>query len=475
MKLKKMAPKKDTKKEEKKKAPEAPELKELREKEKALTKVPAPDKTDYDVANTKITEDIGVLQTKLQAIGQEIGSKNVGKDEHNAAKMEIRAKLDEYSSKIDELEKRRKAIQGSIDDVRKSARDKRSELNDMKKKLGYETEEDINNKIADVERAMMTGSFDLKTEKKMMVEISELKKSRPLVAKYKQMEDTAGGGGDVGSMRDSIGDIMKQLNELRDAKKLQAQALSKLQEARQKVMGDVPKLFQKKEAINSEIREKIKERNGLRDAFNIKNREYMGYLNEVRALRGERARIERKQRNDEWETLKKAERAEDGPAALPFADDLQTLANVVAYLKGLQPAKEVAKKTEEATKDFAAPKGNMVLLDKSSREEEFFFAPTKRKGLKKGSAKKSKPIVHSLETLGFFDKYKVSPPTTLESVDATLAEVEKKAVEYKEKQTKAVEKEKEKAAKKAKGEGEEGEKGEEAAAAEAAAESPEGA
>ena len=47
-------------------------------------------------------------------------------------------------------------------------------------------------------------------------------------------------------------------------------------------------------------------------------------------------------------------------------------------------------------------------MSKDKREEEFFFAPTKKKQLKKkGPGAKAKPIVHSMETIGFFDKYGV--------------------------------------------------------------------
>jgi len=91
------------------------------------------------------------------------------------------------------------------------------------------------------------------------------------------------------------------LNELRDAKKLQSQAYAKLMEARQKVMGDVPKLFEEREVVNGMIREKITERNTLRDEFNVKNREFSAYMNEARAIRNERAKLERAQRQAEWE------------------------------------------------------------------------------------------------------------------------------------------------------------------------------
>ena len=57
-----------------------------------------------------------------------------------------------------------------------------------------------------------------------------------MVSKYQAMESNMGPTGEVGTMKDDITDLQKQLAELRDAKKLQSQAYSKLMEARQKAL-----------------------------------------------------------------------------------------------------------------------------------------------------------------------------------------------------------------------------------------------
>merc|ERR1719181_1688215 len=222
---------------------------------------------------------------------------------------------------------KRTALMGGIQAKQKESRDKRQELNDMKKKLGFDSEEEIEKKIREIEVEMMTGSMTLKKEKELMAKMTELRKSKPMVSKYQQMESNMGPTGEVGSMKDNITDLQKQLAELRDAKKLQSQAYSKLMEARQKVMGDVPGLFEEREKINASIREKIQERNAERDEFRKQERAFNDYLSEVRALRGERARIEREERQKEWDSQKKLDIEEAGPAALPFAKDLQYLEN----------------------------------------------------------------------------------------------------------------------------------------------------
>merc|ERR1719159_803990 len=206
-----------------------------------------------------------------------------------------------------------------------------------------------------------------------------------MVTKYAQMEGTTGGEtGEVDTMKNNIDDIKAELTEVREAKKIQSQAYSKLMEARQKMMGDVPKMFEEREAINAQIREKIQERNVLRDDFNAKQRLFSAYLNEARAIRNDKARLEREQREKDWEERRKAELPDEGPEALPFAEDLQYLENMMNYLKSHLPKEAVEEeKKEESAAPANAPAGNLVLVNKKDRDEEEFFAPTKKKQLKK--------------------------------------------------------------------------------------------
>merc|ERR1719420_1454600 len=107
-------------------------------------------------------------------------------------------------------------------------------------------------------------------------------------------------------MRLSIDEIKVQLQEVREAKQLQQAAYSKLIEARQKVMGDVPVLFQEREGINGEIKGLYAKRQESRDAFYDEQRKYNKYLGEVKTLRNERYRLERAEKQKEWEASKGA-------------------------------------------------------------------------------------------------------------------------------------------------------------------------
>jgi len=452
---KKAPAKKDEKKEEKPKKPElTPEMKELKEKERALEKVSAPDRAAFDAAQGVIQADIDKLQEKLKKLNGQIQEKSQGKEEHFRMKEEIRGKLDEFSAKIDELEKARSALMGNIKDKQQEGRDKRQELNSMKKQMGYDDVGEIDARIREIEWQMHTESLTLKQEKDLMTKIKDLKAKKPLISKYAQLEQNVGPV-DVSAMRLSIDEIKVQLTEVREAKQLQQQAYSKLIEARQKVMGDVPTLFQEREGINGEIRALYAKRQEARDSFNAEQREFNKYLSEVRNLRNERYKIERAEKQKEWEAQKGAEKVDEAEV-IPFFAELQYLDNMIRHLKGLLP-KEEEKEQEQAKIDVSAAPGE-VLLAKGQRDEEFFFAPTKKKNLKKkGGSGNAKPktITHDLGTLAFFDEYKVTAPADVGAIPKCLEELNAKVEEFKVKQAKKIEENKKKAEKKAAGEAEE--------------------
>jgi len=165
-----------------------------------------------------------------------ISERSTGREEFTKQKDEIRGKLDDLSAQIDKLEKERGSMQTSIDAKQQAGREARQELNSMKKKLGYESEEAIDQKIKEIEYQMMTESLTLKKEKEMLVQISQLKASKPDIKKYAAMESTIGVDGQVSNIRKAKDDIMSSLKDLRDRKREQQALYSKLIETRQKQM-----------------------------------------------------------------------------------------------------------------------------------------------------------------------------------------------------------------------------------------------
>merc|ERR1719420_2866590 len=106
----------------------------------------------------------------------------------------------------------------------------RQELNKLKKSMAYTSEEQIAQRIQEIEYGMVTNVMTLMEEKAMLKEIAELKRNRPKLAQVASMEDKVSNF-DTGaglSTKERTEDIKQKLNEERDAKKVVSEKLKAL-------------------------------------------------------------------------------------------------------------------------------------------------------------------------------------------------------------------------------------------------------
>merc|ERR1712203_607118 len=169
-------------------------------------------------------------------------------------------------------------------------------LHKEKKSIGYSSEADIDHRIATIEFKLQTESMPLKEEKKYMLELAELKKNRPKVAKVNKMEGDLTAfreGQSGGEMKAMIQEINAAMAKHREEKKGLQEKLAKIRDERKAKLGDVPQWHDERTKLSEEIQEKVKEKNAVRDEFKAKEREYYQYLAEVRKARQEKVQEER--------------------------------------------------------------------------------------------------------------------------------------------------------------------------------------
>merc|ERR1712050_24693 len=129
------------------------------------------------------------------------------------------------------------------------------------------------NRIATIEFKLQTESMALKDEKKYLLELSELKKNRPKVAKVNKLEGDLTAfreGQSGGEMKATIQEINAVMAKRREEKKVIQEKLAKLRDERKAKLGDVPQWHDERQKIGEEIQEKVKARNVLRDEFKQK-------------------------------------------------------------------------------------------------------------------------------------------------------------------------------------------------------------
>merc|ERR1719162_1262445 len=95
----------------------------------------------------------------------------------------------------------------------------KDQLNGMKKSIGFTSEQDIDKRIADIEFQLCTTSMPLKDEKKLLVEIQQLKKNRPKVSQVAHMESQLSSFDPGMNLKDQKSAIFEEMNQYREAKK----------------------------------------------------------------------------------------------------------------------------------------------------------------------------------------------------------------------------------------------------------------
>merc|ERR1712060_770029 len=343
--------------------------------------VEQPDRAENDAKMQKVQDEISALQKKQQDLTTKIQQHSGGKDEFHKQQDEIRAELDVISAKMDALMEKKNELNAAMGNSKEEGIKMKDELHKMQKSIGYNSEVDIDQRIATIEFKLNTESIPLKEEKKYLLELQELKRNRPKVSKVNKLEGDLTAfkeGSSQADMKATIQEINAAMAKHREEKKILQEKIGKIREARDAKFGDVPKWFEERKALGEQVQEKIKEKNVVRDEFRAKEKEYYAYLAEVRKVRQEKYQEERKQWEKEREQqnkLKKAERLEEQP----YVAEITLIEQTIAFCNSLTQKKAEDAKEEKKEIAHNNPEGTQVLMKKEDRDNEMYMVPLKGK------------------------------------------------------------------------------------------------
>lgn len=406
------------------------------EEEEQGPSVQAPDREEFDAKLAKIQEEIEGFQAQQGTYATKIAERSGGKEEYYAKRAEYKAQLDAFSEKINSLVERKESVNKAMGDKRQEASDLKNQLNKMKKSMGYQSEQEIDDRIAFIEFKLQTESMPLREEKEYLKEIQDLKKSRPKVGQVHKMEDNLANRDTGSDLRENITDIKEELGQYRDGKRAVSEKLAKLNEERKDQLGDLPKYIEERDAIGKKIREKMDERNTIRDEFRAKEREFNQWRNEQRKARQDKYQEERDAQRADIEKKRRARKAEELETQ-PHMAEITLIEQCTLYCQSLIADKGPAKVEEKKETNHGNIDGVEVLMKKEDREE-FYYAPTaKKKSKSKNKGAKetggARPIKHNAETFKLFDQLKLNAPITTDDIPAIIVKLEELLADYKHK------------------------------------------
>ncbi|OZJ05410.1 hypothetical protein BZG36_02006 [Bifiguratus adelaidae] len=443
--------------------------------DKAQTAPQKPDETKFKAALEEANKRIEKLRAKSvrmrvpgasrspidgdfgfhpDAVRAKITSSPSGKS-GNEKRDELRNRLTELRKQQADIKKSKQATLEHMSTINASVQRKVADMRAAQAKLPFKNVDEIDRRIADLERQVESGQLKLIDEKKMVSEISSLKKSRKLV------EGFQGQQGEINAEKAKADELKRSIDDT------QSKALAKeydeikaeldgMQKNYQSSRDERQKLFDEQNALKAQIDEQYNQIRKLRE----ENREaHNAYWEHQKAVRERRQQAQReRQEQYEREKLEALARKEREAAEVPaYEQEILTCDNLINYLQSLNKDGASAAETN-AAQATSGPSSNVrepdtqshvqgtMLAKKSDREEEnFFFAPKKKTAAPKTKKADSGVLKFNLATLEDFTTIKVDVPTNAKDLDSTIEKIKERKQYYIQEQPKATEENKKKA------------------------------
>lgn len=406
---------------------------ELYDLTKQIPHTDKPDKTSHDEEVEAINSAIDELKEKKNEIQQKIeevlngGRSSIGGKEREA--------LRELRSKKGALIEEKKEMRSRLMLAQKTADSLMNDRKAAKANLRFSDLSSIEGEIEKLKNRQETTSMALSDEKRLIKEIEALQASKGLLEVLK--------GKDAGI--DSAKEQRKNISVDINAKDKEIDAVQAEIDVKQKLVDalkdsesearkNLTGFKSEREALKKTIGEKIKERNGIRDAFREANDKWYDYQRALKAQKKLKYEEEKKKREEEWAAKQEAIAAEEAKK-IPYEEEMILCDYLATYLSKtyLGGEKENSQKKKDdvvAVKDD--PFAGFSPLKKS--DDEVFLKMGKGKKVRARSSKKKAVPMFKLNVDSFeqFGLLGLTPPTSIDSVQKSVEELRAKKYWYSE-------------------------------------------
>lgn len=340
-------------------------------------------------------------------------------------KKKIFAKLDAIKSQGDKIAKDRKETRSNVK---------------------FSKVEDIEKEIAKLKKQQETTSMSLSNEKRLLKEMEGLQASKALVA---QLKNTEGDMENIKEQRKLIGAQIsakdKEIDEVQAQINVHFERVKELSEKETDKRDALKELFTKRDELRKSMNDIFKQKDACRATYREQNNSWYNYKRAVTAQKKIEYEAEKKRREEEMAEWKKKKEEEEAKK-IPYEEE-QALCDYLAehltkvYLTDKEA--EVKKATEEAEAKRLA---NVVPV---SDDPFAGFKPTKKDDdvdfFSKGKTKKKRdrtkkkeekalagPFTLNVDTFEQFALVGLNPPTALDQVEKTVADLRARKVWFSE-------------------------------------------
>lgn len=366
---------------------------------------------------------------------------NNGNDENRVKREALRSKLQVLKNTLAEAEKVKKPLLNALKDNKDALKRKIDEVSAAKEKLPFKSTKEVDLKIQALEKSLETQSLKLIEEKKIVADISKLKKSK------KTIEELEGQNSEIDSIRMNIENIKKSL-DLKDAENAGIkQSINKIHEELVALDGD-------REEINKAKKIAYDERKSLQDKLNTLYQQKKDLFEnnkkeqEEYRIKMDQERVKReamkKVRDQEYQVkdLEKALHALDRPAFDEQVDKCVQLMNYLLsnFVKDAPlveaPAKVPEKKPSSSLniRQVESIPAGVALPKKGQNEEVFYMGSAPKKTLKTKTPSSKSPASSSfklpLHVITGLSELHISIPPSVQEVPKCIEVLKAKKAEF---------------------------------------------
>ena len=410
-----------------------------------------PQRPDRDAYNRTLAEfetNIEATKKKLESVKERIDAIMTSKNKENAPedpRGKLRARLAEIRQQQAESKTERGKLLDQMKQIQSSIAKKNADIKAIRSKMPFRNVEDLDKHIQMLSGEVDSGQMKLVDEKKMLNEISNLRRSR------RTFENVTTLQAQVDADRVKLEELKKSLDSLpgKDISDEYAEIQRKIDELSQQRDADYSRrqdLFNERSTLQKQLNEQLGKRRAAQQEYRSAQDAWHKYQEEQR--KKQRERIAKQKEEEQRERLmKRVEQEREAAQYDAYVEEIGTCDTLIAHLSQYLPKDEPAKaKDDDGIKIDAtkAPEGKM-LLRKKDREEESFFAG---KGSKKGK-KSPKPATPdsrsstpsstsafkvSMEFLSQFLEIEVDPPMRITEIPTTIEALQKRRQWYQDNQ-----------------------------------------
>ncbi|KAF9406568.1 hypothetical protein BGZ94_003064 [Podila epigama] len=418
--------------------------------------VKKPDQDEKTKALEEVEARMEKIRPRLNAVREAIAS--VTQKAETDPRTALRKRLAELREKQAENKRGKQVKIDQLNALNNSLKKKIADLKAIQDKLPFKTVEGVEAQIVKLERQLESGSIKLVEEKRILSEISVLKKAKKTVeTSQAQQAAIDADKAAIAALKETIDDqTAKALSAEYNTLQAQVDEISKAKDTVWKKRND---LFDERTRLQKELDAEYQRKKTINDEYFAALREYTKFQQEEQIRKREEYQAKKQQELEEKRLAIAKEERE--LAEIPaYTNEIVTCESVYKYLVGFSTdEKRIAEAAAIASTTVEAPKANIrqvdtttnvpsgvMLTKKSDKVEEVFFAGKSKKNKgpkeKKVEANSFKLPLAVLEQLV---ELKIVVPTSTVDLEKTLDALAEKRDFFKANQEKATAENKRKA------------------------------